>query len=301
MRVLYFFLFVVLCTTGCRSQKQEKPVFSNIYYSEIGKGEPILLVNGGPGMNSEGFAGLAGLLSASHRVILFDQRGTGRSTLSAVNEQTITMDSMVYDMEQLRLKLNLEDWIVLGHSFGGMLASYYAAKHPEQVKALILSSSGGIDLDLLNYVGSRINGRLTSTEQDSLQYWNARIREGDTSYTARLARGRALAPAYLENKEYVPVIAKRLTQTNLRVNELVFANMQKIHFDCMKGLASFHHPVLIIQGAQDIVKKETALKSKAALPQADTVFIDHCSHYGWLEQKEIYIGSLLSFLSKNNL
>lgn len=300
MRIICCYVFLLLFMTGCWSQ-QTGNNFSHIHYSETGEGEPILLINGGPGMNSEGFASLASLLAANHRVILFDQRGTGRSTLSTINEQTITMDSMVYDMEQLRIKLGCKDWIVLGHSFGGMLGSYYASKYPEQVKALILSSSGGIDLDLLNYAGNTINSRLTAAERDSLQYWNARIRSGDTSYQARLARGRALAPAYLEKKEFVPAIAQRLTQTNLRINELVFSNMQKIHFNCRDGLQSFHHPVLIIQGAQDIVKKETALKSKAALPQADTVFIDHCCHYGWLEQKEIYIGSVLAFLSKNKL
>lgn len=301
MRSLVIYFFLLMVTTGCHSQQHDGGNNSHIYYSETGKGEPIVLINGGPGMNSEGFTGLASLLSANHRVILFDQRGTGRSTLSLISEQTITMDSMVYDMEQLRIKLGFKDWIVFGHSFGGMLGSYYAAKHPEQVKALILSSSGGIDLDLLNYAGSKINGRLTAQEQDSLQYWNAKIRDGDTSYAARLARGRALAPAYLENKEFVPQIAKRLTQTNLRINELVFANMRKIGFNCRKELQAFHHPVLIIQGVQDIVKKEAALRSKEALPQADTVFIDHCCHYGWLEQKDIYMGSVLAFLSKNKL
>jgi proline iminopeptidase len=298
MRRLCCYIFLLLLVSGCRSQPAGNGKISHIYHREFGTGDPILLINGGPGMNSEGFATLANLLAEKHRVILFDQRGTGRSKMDTVNEHTITMDAMVNDMEDLRRQLQLKNWIVMGHSFGGMLASYYASQHPEQVKALILSSSGGIDLDLLGYVNSSINNRLTQQEYDSLQYWAAKINGGDTSYHARISRTRALASAYLEKKEFIPVIAERLLQGNRQINELVFANMRKIKFDCSKELQSFHHPVLIIQGNQDIVKKETALKAKAVMPQADTVFIDKCSHYGWLEQKEIYVGSLLAFFYK---
>jgi proline iminopeptidase len=310
MKISFFTGLMLLLAPGCKSQtagpgNTDLPAdtgkIAHIYYREIGAGTPVLLVNGGPGMNSEGFATLADLLSADHTVILFDQRGTGRSTLKTINEQTITMDAMADDMEQLRKQLGYTDWVVMGHSFGGMLASYYTAKHPEAVKGLILSSSGGTDLDLLTYINNSINGRLTPQQLDTLRYWNNRIYKGDTSYNARLRRAKALAPAYLEKKEFVPAVTERLMQADLRINELVFANMRKINFDCSEKLKLFHKPVLIIQGIQDVVKKETALKAKAVLPQADTVFIDQCSHYGWLEQKDIYIGALRSFLSKNKL
>lgn len=299
MRNVVCGIYLLFVMVACRSQPAATDKTAHIYHREYGAGTPIILINGGPGMNSEGFATLASLLTEKYRVILFDQRGTGRSQIDTVSEQTITMDAMVNDMEELRQQLNLKEWVVMGHSFGGMLASYYATTHPESIMGLILSSSGGIDLDLLNYVNKAIHARLTKKEEDSLQYWNEEIRKGDTSYAARLARGRALAPAYLERKEFIPVVAARLTQTNMLVNQLVFANMQKIKFDCSKGLQLFHKPVLIIQGKQDIVSKASALKAKAAMPQADTVFIDDCSHYGWLEQKEEYMQALFTFLLKN--
>lgn len=302
---------LLLCLNGACRPHPARPAanglpadtgkISHIYYREIGNGPPVLLVNGGPGMNCEGFELLAGLLSADHRIILFDQRGTGRSGPETINEQTITMDSMVADMEQLRRQFGYTGWVVMGHSFGGMLASYYTARHPGSVKGLILSSSGGIDLDLLSYANSSINARLTPQQQDSLRYWNNRISHGDTSYSSRLSRARVLAPAYLEKKEHVPAVAARLMQANLRINNLVFANMRKIGFDCREQLKLYKQPVLIIQGKQDVVRKETALKAKAVMPQADTVFIDQCSHYGWLEQRETYVAALLSFLSKNKL
>ena len=97
-----------------------------IYYRSFGKGVPMLIINGGPGMNSEGFTQLAIQLSKNNRTILFDQRGTGRSKFTVTDSSTITMQLMAEDIENLRKKLNIDKWIILGHSFGGMMASYYA-------------------------------------------------------------------------------------------------------------------------------------------------------------------------------
>jgi proline iminopeptidase len=60
------------------------------------------------------------------------------------------MSMMVKDLECLRQHLRLDRWIILGHSFGGMLARYYATIHPQRITSLSLSSSGGIDLELLS-------------------------------------------------------------------------------------------------------------------------------------------------------
>src|SRR4029077_10005765 len=104
--------------------------------------------------------------------------GTGRSVLNEIDSSTITMKLMVEDLECLREHLKINTWIILGHSFGGMLASYYASVHPQHVEALILSSSGGMDLGLLASAGKNINSKLTRTESDSLAYWSEKINSG---------------------------------------------------------------------------------------------------------------------------
>ena len=266
-----------------------------IFYRTFGHGDPLLIINGGPGMSSEGFIPLAQGLSKNRKSILFDQRGTGKSIIDNPSEENVTMDLMVADMEALRTHLRLENWVVMGHSFGGMLASYYTTKHPNRVAALILSSSGGVDMSLFEYLN--INSRLTKEQQDSLIYWNKRIEEGDNSYQALLGRGRALAPAYLYDKTHVPVISKRLTQGNWDINGLVFANMRAINFDCKESLKSFSNPTLIVQGKQDIVDLSTANLAKEVLPQSKLVLLDQCGHYGWLEQREEYFRILEQFLN----
>jgi len=211
-----------------------------IYYQTFGDGEPIVIINGGPGMNSNGFAGIAQSIADKfgYQTIIYDQRGTGKSKLESINEESVTMDLMVADLEALRKHLGFKGWVVMGHSFGGMLASYYATQYPESIGKLILSSSGGIDLELLSSVD--ILSKLTQAQRDSFSLWSEKIANGDTSQHARLQRAKSLAPAYLYDKSYVSQIATRLTQANMTVNSLVFSDLRAMSFDCKEGLTLKH-------------------------------------------------------------
>ena len=242
----------------------------------------MLIINGGPGLNSDGFVGLAKELSAANQTIIYDQRGTGKSTVIPVDSSTITMQLMIEDMEVLRKHLGIDQWSILGHSFGGMLASYYASVYPEHVRFMILSSSGEADLDCTKGEHS-LNEKLSKQENDSLKYWNDRIEGGDSSYFARYRRGMAMASAYVYNKNNIPVIAERLTQGNPEVTGLVWENMNKIKFDCARKLRNFDKPVLIIQGKQDIIMLQTAEYAHKVLKNSKIVIVDHCAHYGWLD------------------
>ena len=267
------------------------------YFRIFGTGKPILIINGGPGMNSDGFVTLAKILSKNNQTIIYDQRGTGKSVLEKINGTTVTMKLMAEDLERLRKHLKVEKWTILGHSFGGMLASYYATIYPEHIESLILSSSGGIDLELRSNAGRSMMSRLNAQETDSLNYWNRRIDDGDTSFHAKLHRGLALAPAYLYDRQYIPVIAERLTQSNMKVNGIVWNDLQKIRFDCREKLQSFTAPVLIIQGKQDIIEEKIAIKAKNTFKNSSLVIIDKCSHYGWLDQPDIYFTEINKFIT----
>ena len=267
-----------------------------VHYRVFGSGYPMLIINGGPGLDCEGFTPVAELFSDHYTTILFDQRGTGQSKLNRVDNTTVTLDRMASDIEALRKHLGFEQWAVLGHSFGGFLAQYYASNYPESVTCMVLSGSGGIDLDILNYVSANINIRLSKEEQESIRYWNNEIKNGDTSHHAKLEKMTALASAYLYNKDYVPVLAERLTQGNNQVHDLVFEDLKRIPYDCKESLKNFIQPVLIIQGRQDIVGSETAYKAHSVLPNSTIVLLNECVHYGWLDQPEQYKAEVEKFL-----
>lgn len=269
---------------------------SKTFYKIYGKGEPLLIINGGPGMNSNGFEALAKKLSEKYQTILYDQRGTGKSVLKELNSETITMKLMAEDIESLRKHLKIEKWSILGHSFGGIMAAHYATIYPKTISKIVFSASGGVDLGLTEYVSASINSKLSKTERDSLNYYNNKIANGDTSKKTLLGRGRALAPAYLFNKKYIPILAERLTQGNSTINQLIWDDLQKIKFDCKPKLKDFNQLVLIIQGKQDIIKPETAEIAHSVLKNSKVIYLDHCGHYGWLDAEQEYYKSLFDFL-----
>lgn len=109
-----------------------------MYFEECGNphGEPALLVHGGPGGGSNPV--MRRFHDPNHyRIILFDQRGCGRSTPNASLEANTTWH-LVADMELLREMLGVERWQVFGGSWGSTLALAYAQKHPERVTSLVL-------------------------------------------------------------------------------------------------------------------------------------------------------------------
>lgn len=110
----------------------------SIYYEQSGNpaGRPVLIVHGGPGGGSN--PTMRRFHDPSrYRIILFDQRGCGRSTPHASLENNTTWH-LVDDMEHLRRELRIDAWQLFGGSWGATLAIAYAEAHPERVTAMIL-------------------------------------------------------------------------------------------------------------------------------------------------------------------
>lgn len=111
-----------------------------VYFAEYGNpdGEVIVFLHGGPGSKS-GAKHAARFDLLEYRVVLFDQRGCGKSEpLGGVEENTT--QKLVSDIERLRETLGFEKWFVCGSSWGSALALVYAQMHSDRVKGLLLSA-----------------------------------------------------------------------------------------------------------------------------------------------------------------
>ncbi|KAG8958415.1 hypothetical protein FRC03_009167 [Tulasnella sp. 419] len=109
-----------------------------LYYEVSGNkdGNPVVFLHGGPGGGVSGKDRLY-FDPKAYKIVLFDQRGAGKSTPSACLEENTTWD-LVADIERLREHLGVDKWVVFGGSWGSTLSLAYAQTHPERVKALIL-------------------------------------------------------------------------------------------------------------------------------------------------------------------
>lgn len=111
-----------------------------IYYQSLGKGEPLVVLHGGPGASHDYFLPYLLPLMRHHRLIFIDERGSGRSEALA-DAKSYTVENMVEDVEAVRRQLGLGKIDLLGHSYGGVLAQAYALKYQGNLAHLVLCST----------------------------------------------------------------------------------------------------------------------------------------------------------------
>ena len=109
-----------------------------MYFEECGnpRGQPVVFLHGGPGAGSAP-AHRRFFDPAHYRIVIYDQRGAGRSTpLGELRDNTTPL--LVEDLERLRIHLGIERWLVFGGSWGSTLALAYAIAHGERCTGLVL-------------------------------------------------------------------------------------------------------------------------------------------------------------------
>ncbi|MGW7006634.1 prolyl aminopeptidase [Streptomyces sp. NPDC054933] len=119
----------------------------NLVYWEVcgnPRGKPAVVLHGGPGSGCT--AGLRRYFDPeAYRIVLWDQRGCGRSTPHASDPSTDlsanTTEHLLADMELLRQRLRIDRWLVFGGSWGAVLGLVYAERHPERVTELVLTAA----------------------------------------------------------------------------------------------------------------------------------------------------------------
>jgi proline iminopeptidase len=147
MRILFLAL-IALCPFGCLKSASKYPVTEGfadangllIYYLDIGTGEPLVILHGGPGASHEYLLPYLLPLARSNRLIFIDERGSGRSQ-KIEDPSGYTVENMVEDVEGVRVSLGLGKINLLGHSYGGVLAQAYALKYQDNLNHLMLCST----------------------------------------------------------------------------------------------------------------------------------------------------------------
>jgi proline iminopeptidase len=273
---------------------------ARIYFKTLGKGLPLLLLHGGPGADHSDFLPYLQPLARKYRLVLVDERGSGRSERLA-DARGYTLENMVRDLEQLRAHLRLERWVVLGHSFGGILAQAYAVRHPRRVAGLILagtaSSARAINSDFkrIRHATSK-SARLQLDKQE-----RAGIFRPDGQYTPAYAAlvARVLAPYMYAKKAPArlppPLGMEVLREMWVRRSDFrVDGNLKG--FDFSRQLTRVKAPSLVVIGDRDLVSVQSADASRAALPRATLAVLAECGHMMFVDQAALFNHVLEGFL-----
>jgi proline iminopeptidase len=269
-----------------------------MYWEESGnrQGPAILFLHGGPGAGATSVH--RRFFDPAHwRIVIFDQRGGGRSTpLGELRDNTPA--HLVADIERLRRELGIAEWVVFGGSWGSTLAMLYAQTHPERVAGLILR---GIflcrrsEIDWFLY-GMRIvfpeawrafSGFLPEAERDDLLagYYRRLI---DPTPRIHLPAARAWSiyegncSTLLPNPETVAAFGEdRLALGLARIEAHFFTeHLFPPEADLVANIGRIRHiPAIIVQGRYDMVCPiRSADELALAWPEAEYVVVRDAGH-----------------------
>ena len=120
---------------------------ANLYVETEGEGIPLVVLHGGPGATHHYFHPYFSRAAEFATVIYYDQRGCGLSDYNPGKGYSVYQ--AVDDLENLRMALGVDEWIVVGHSYGGLLTQMYALEYPDNLAGLIrVCSSPGLGTQL---------------------------------------------------------------------------------------------------------------------------------------------------------
>lgn len=113
----------------------------DLFYRTVGEGDQtVVFLHGGPGFCLEYLLPDVQPLARNRRLLLYDQRSSGRSTLIRDPSRN-TVDDMVEDLEAIRKSFELSELTLVGHSWGSLLAGLYAVEYPSNVNRMVLIAS----------------------------------------------------------------------------------------------------------------------------------------------------------------
>ncbi|HSX19786.1 MAG TPA: alpha/beta fold hydrolase [Gammaproteobacteria bacterium] len=260
------------------------------------------MLHGGPGLSSGYLLPQMSNFGNGYKVIFYDQRGSGKSSDTQINEQTITMAQFIADLDAVRAKLGYNKIILMGHSWGGLLAMNYAIAHPAHVEDLVLvNSAPATHAGFLEFVQeydkrtAKINHELNSMRD------SAAFRAGDPSVVTKYYR--LIFATYMTNPKDVDKISLYFTNKSALNGFKVAAILQKNYFDnkydVLPQLKKLHIPTLIIHGSDDLMPLATDEAIQKAIPNAKLIILNHTGHFAYIEDPANFFADVKAFLNQN--
>jgi len=286
---------------------------TRLHYVIMGHGDPIVVLHGGPGGNLVSKLELAAF-APGFRWVFFDQRGCGESNRFPIDLEHIEdaeaffgLDRYVEDIEAIRNKLGLERITLLGHSWGGALAVFYAAAHPERVEKLIVYNGGPVWPEiraakkqaLRERSGPEVNSQvaeLITRIGENIEIWDQDLLDAEFIKMISI-----VIPAYYCHP-IAPLSPDEVGRGGFWANQLTNNYIQEFDRAAFAlELSKVNAPALITYGRCEPNPPERQTYLRDAIPNSVMVVFDKSGHNAHLEQPELFGHVLRAFLLGDQL
>jgi proline iminopeptidase len=274
-----------------------------LWYKSAGnrKGSPIIVIHGGPGMDYNSLAADLKPLAKTHRLIYYDQRGGGRSSLPS-DPALLTIDHHVRDLEALRQSLHLDKVVLLAHSFGAAIAALYAIRYPDHVERMIfLSPIPPRKGTFFEEFGATMQQRLTAEQRKRSEEARKRYDGPDVVAACREywsintpPRLSKSLPASVVKSDLCTASPEAIRYGATMTNPATFSSLGD--WDWTADLAHVKVPTLIIHGEEDAIPMAMVSQWETAMPNAQLMKLPNTGHFPHAERPSIVFPAIEKFL-----
>jgi len=277
---------------------------ARLFYRETGSGPPVIVIHGGPDFDMNYLLPDMDRLAGRFRLVYYDQRGRGKSA-AGVRPEDVSLESEVNDLDTLRKFLHLESVTLLGHSWGGVIAAAYAARHPGAVSRLILLNTAPLTHDDFLLLRAAFSSKRPPADAAQMraiasgeafrdgnpdtvaEYYRLHFRMTvrDTALLARLVR--SLGRGFTSDG----ILKARAIEDRLRGETWL-----DTAYDALRPLAALSIPVLVIHGDYDFIPVGCAAHAAQVIPGARLVVLKECGHFAYMEKPEDVLREITNFL-----
>lgn len=240
---------------------------------------------GGPGFSANALTPATALISSVPNTIRVDLPAAATD-----------LDACIDHLEVQRITAGAERIHLFGHSFGAMWAAAYAAKHPDRVASLVSVGAPGLTMEVFGYLVDNVLSRLSGqTWADAAAALGA-LPNSTHPLEDFVAAFAQVQEAYVFAKPHAAALAE-LVRTDFRADAYfsITGAMAQTGFDLTGAFSGAAYPTLHICGRQDIIPAHLVAQYAGAFPTSQTVTLEQCGHYPWLDQPEGFAKAVKGF------
>ncbi len=280
----------------------------DLFIHEVGSGEPVIVIHGGPGAGHRYMTGIAKGLENQFRFVFYDQRGVGYSFAAREN---ISMPKNVEDLERIRKAYGVEKISIISHSAGTYLAMEYLRTFPQSVKNIVLVGATDPKNGNKNFYTPQ-ELELYAKLKDVVKQFNER-----PEVLAEIEKAGLNKPNLTAKQKYQYILILQSAGTIYKINRwreniFIATNLygaggaregMNFVYDWSKMLAGHPHAITVINGEYDyaIGPKGSPVWKRLVTTEAKNVrllVIDKASHNVWIDEPVIFRNALLDALTR---
>lgn len=267
----------------------------------------LLLLHGGPGATHEYFEAFDSFLPAEGiEYYYYDQLGSAYSDQPEDMAPLLGVDRFVEEVEQVRTALGLgrENFYLLGHSWGGILAIEYALKYPQHLKGVVISNMVSSIPAYNHYANEVLMPEMDAEALAQIKKMEAEKRYDEPAYEE------LLMPHYERHVLRRPAAEwpEPVLRSFARINKKVYVPMQGpselgasgllLEWDRTEDLARIDVPALVIGAQYDTMEPEFKRMMADKLPKGEYLHLPNGSHMAMYDDQEAYFAGLVKWMRK---